>query len=221
VPVTPTARAETELIARRLAAPPTIDGNLAEWPLKNGASRVVYGEDRVSNKTDSSAKFTVAWDENYLYVAARVKDQRYVQNAHGKELYKGDSLEILLDTSLTADYYERDLSSDDFQIGLSPGSPAPGQNPEAYVWYPKKHRGTPAGVVIAAVATADGYDVEVAIPWSVFGIKPKNNRHYGFAFSVSDNDRKNGANSQESLVSNVSTRQLTDPVTWGGFVLRK
>ena len=182
-----------------------IDGNLSEWKLKYAIDEPVYGEDRVFGENDLSGQFAIAWDDDYLYLAVRVKDQKYVQNATGENLYKGDSLEILLDTKLTADYYNRSLSTDDYQLGISPGSPAPGQKMEAYLWYPKGERGKINNVTIAAKATADGYEVELAIPWSVFNINPKNNQHFGFAFSISDDD-KTDSQIQESLISNISTR---------------
>jgi hypothetical protein len=219
--VTPTARVNVELVAPRLDTPPTIDGNLSEWKLKGRAETAVFGQDRVRSEGDSSSRFTVAWDKEYLYLAARVFDQKYVQNATGRNLYKGDSLEILLDKNLTGDYYDRELNNDDFQIGISPGSPAVGQNVEVYIWYPKKLRGNPAGVVVAAVPTEDGYDVEIALSWDIFGINPKDGQHYGFAFSVSDNDKKTGENVQESLVSSVPGRKLTDPTTWGDLKLSR
>ncbi len=220
LPITPTARPNVELVAKRLNTPPTIDGDLSEWKLNRAAKYAVYGAGRIASEKDLSAQFAVAWDKDNLYLAVHVKDQKYVQNANGENLYKGDSLEILLDSKLTADYYSASLSGDDFQLGISPGSPAPGKNMEAYLWYPKKEHGKVTIVAIAAKATPDGYDVEVAIPWSVFNITPKENQHFGFAFSVSDDD-KSGAKIQESLISNVSTRKLTDPTTWGDLRLGK
>jgi hypothetical protein len=41
---------------------------------------------------------------------------------------------------------------------------------------------------------------------------------YGFAFAVSDNDNPN-ANEQQSMISNVPDRRLTNPTTWGNLVL--
>jgi hypothetical protein len=219
-PVTPTARPGTELVAKPLTSPPNLDGDLSEWNLKWSAKEAVYGADRVFSEDDCSAKFAVAWDQDYLYVAAHVLDQKYVQNATGANLYKGDSLEILFDSKLTADYYDKNLTSDDFQLGISPGSGSPGNNVEAYLWYPSGKKGKPANVVIAAKATADGYDVEVAVPWSLFAITPKANQHYGFVFSVSDDDKSDSQN-QESLVSNTATRMLTNPTTWGNLKLGK
>ena len=77
-----------------------------------------------------------------------------------------------------------------------------------------------SSVKVAAISTADGYQVEAAIPWSLFSISPQNGQHYGFAFSISDNDNAS-KNIQQSMVSNISTRVLTDPTTWGDLTLVK
>jgi hypothetical protein len=62
--------------------------------------------------------------------------------------------------------------------------------------------------------------VEVAAPWGVFGVTPGSAQHYGFAFSISDNDNLE-RNSQQSLVCNTPGRILTDPTSWGDLTLVK
>jgi hypothetical protein len=49
---------------------------------------------------------------------------------------------------------------------------------------------------------------------------PVSGNHYGFALSVNDNDDPN-KNVQQSMVSNVPGRHLTDPTTWGDLQLVK
>jgi hypothetical protein len=159
-----------------------------------------------------------AWDEDYLYISVRVRDDEYVQNARTREIFMGDSLEVLIDAKVQEDYYFRQLSPDDFQLGISPGSPTPGQNPEAYLWYPASIEGKRTDVIIGAESVEGGYYVEVAIPWDVFEVSPDEGDHFGFAFSVSDNDRA-AENVQQSMVSNISNRHLTDPTTWGDLQL--
>lgn len=201
-----------------LSSAPVIDGNLGEWTsTKYNAKDAVYGADKIKGEADLSATFMVGWDNSYLYIAAQVVDDHYVQGAKGENLYKGDSLEILFDADLNADYYVNSLSRDDHQVGISPGS-SPGSNMEAYLWYPRAKESKLNSVSIAAKPASDGYIVEVAIPWSVFGITPGTGQVYGFAFSVSDNDQA-GAAIQESMVSNTATRGLTRPMTWGVLTL--
>jgi len=217
----PLIRTASSIVANYLEKEPKIDGNLSEWKLPSYAVKhVVYGKDKWDNAADLSAKVMVAWDEANLYIGVAVTDEDYVQNESGINLYKGDSLEILFDTNLAADFYVKELSPDDFQLGISPGSPEPNTNPNAYLWFPTSLDGVPSGVRIAADRQDDGYTVEVAIPWDVFEITPQAGKHYGFAFSVSDND-KTGDSVQQTMISNVPDRRLTNPTTWGDLQLSK
>ncbi len=207
--------------AIHLDSPPTIDGVFDDWGLeKYNANYVVYGSSNWEGLNDCSAAFMVGWDKHALYIAAKVKDDRYVQNETGKDIFKGDSLEILFDQYVSADYYLAALSNDDYQLGISPGNPTPGSNPEAYLWFPASIEGERPAVKIAAIPTVDGYRVEVKIPWSVFNVAPSAGSIYGFSFSISDNDNL-AKNLQQSMVSNVKTRILINPMTWGDLILHK
>jgi hypothetical protein len=67
---------------------------------------------------------------------------------------------------------------------------------------------------IGSRARDDGYVIEAAIPWSVFEVSPYTGQNFGFAYSISDNDNPNN-NVQQSLVSFVPIRTLSDPTKWG------
>jgi hypothetical protein len=67
---------------------------------------------------------------------------------------------------------------------------------------------------------SDGYRLEAAIPWSVFGVTPANGQQFGFAISISDNDNPN-ENVQQKMVSADPFRSLVDPTTWGVLTLKK
>ena len=201
--------------------PPTIDGRLGEWKQDRYLiESVVFGKSNHAGPEDLSGRAMIGWDDSNLYLGVRVIDDKYVQNAKGSELFKGDSLDILLDTDVPTDYYLGALNGDDFQLGISPGSPNPNDHPEAYLWFPKSSEGTRGEVVVAARAREDGYVVEAAIPWSVFSVSPAHEQHFGFALSISDNDNKD-QNVQQSMVSYVSIRTLSDPTTWGDLTLIK
>ncbi len=215
---TPITRVSSD--AASLATPPSIDGPWDEWtttqyPIKN----VVFGEDNWSGPSDLQASYRVGWDSTYLYVAVKVIDDVYVQNATGANLYKGDSIEILLSTKPDADSPKLGLTANDYQIGISPGRPNVGQNMEAYLWYPEDKAGSLSNVTIGAVTMEDGYRIEFAIPWSVFGFTPVKGQVLGFAVSVSDNDNKT-ENVQQTLISSAPHRDLTDPTTWGLLTLK-
>ncbi len=220
-PVPPTALARPNgprLAARRASPPPTVDGNLNDWPdLPYLADTVTFRPENWTGIGDLSVRYDLAWDDNFLYLAAQVTDDAYVQTQRGETIFRGDSLELLLDADLASDFQSRELSGDDYQLGLSPGA-LNGDAPDAYLWFPRSRQGMPPGVMVAAQLTDSGYVLEAAIPWSLFRLTPAGGNRFGFAFSASDNDIPDTAE-QQSLVSSVATRRLTDPTSWGTLEL--
>jgi hypothetical protein len=219
----PGVRPRSPVVAQFLNTPPTLDGDWSEWKdltKEYPAGAVVYGSSNWANDDDLEASFHAGWDNNYLYIAIKVRDEKYVQNASGEIIYKGDGLELLLDTKLQEDYYYQQLSADDFQLGISPGRPDPNGTREAYLWFPSNIAGARGNVQDSSRLGRGVYRVEAAIPWSVFDLCRVDGRHYGFAISVNDNDDPNN-NVQQSMVSNVAGRQLTNPTTWGDLQLVK
>lgn len=219
--VGPEMRPKFGMVAEYFDTKPTIDGSLDEWQMdRYRVVAVVYGKNNHKGENDLSGRAMIGWDKQNLYLGIRVIDQKYVQNARVKNLYRGDSLDILVDTDVASDFYLGDLNEDDYQLGISPGSPAPGDSPQAYLWFPSGKAGTRGQVSIASRARGDGYIVEAAIPWSVFNIDPVEGQHVGFVFSISDNDNSD-RNEQQSMVSFVPIRTLDDPTTWGDLALAK
>ncbi|HLE27464.1 MAG TPA: sugar-binding protein [Anaerolineales bacterium] len=205
--------------AAHLPTPPRVDGDLNEWTLYSFINQVVYRPENWVDAADQSAAFAVGWDSQYLYLAVQLTDDRHVQTEHGELIFKGDSLELLLDADLSGDYSDARLSADDFQLGLSPGSLI-AEPAEVYLWFPVSREGKPQGVSVAAqpYPAPEGYWLEAAIPWSLFNIIPAPGDRFGFALSSSDNDNPSAAE-QQTMVSTVSTRRLTDPTTWGTLAL--
>jgi hypothetical protein len=207
------------MVAYFLDDSPQIDAVLDDWELdRYPITAVVYGRDEYDGEDDLSGRAMLGWDEDYLYVAVRVIDDVYMQDASRDEIYKGDSIDILIDTNVSADYYSQRLSGDDYQLGLSPGSPNPGDETEAYLWYPSDREGREEDVKVASRARDDGYIVEASIPWEVFNTRSYEGAHFGFALSISDND-DTGEDVQQTMISFVPIRTLTDPMTWGDLHL--
>jgi hypothetical protein len=217
-------RQGTLMKAGFLTTVPKIDGSWSEWRDKTTLyplSYVVYGAKNWTGQADLEASYGAAWDAKNLYVGFKVYDDKYVQNATGKNLYKGDSQELLIDTNLNGDLSVQELTADDFQLGLSCGNPDKGTAPEAYLWFPTGSAGSKTNVKIACVFEAGNlYRVEAAIPWSLLGVTPSNGLTLGFAAGVSDNDDAS-QNIQQTLISTAKGRVITDPTTWGWISLVK
>ena len=217
----PDMRPKFSMNAVYFSTAPTIDASLEDWTLdRYRIENVVFGKRNYDGIDDISGRAMIGWDEKNLYLGIRVIDDKYLQKSRGSNLFMGDSLDILLDTDVPSDYYLGALNGDDYQLGISPGSPLSKENLEAYLWYPKSIEGERDEVKIAARSRGDGYIVEAAIPWSVFDVNPAVGHHFGFAYSISDNDNPN-QNVQQSMVSFVPIRTLSDPTTWGDLILVK
>jgi len=198
---------------------PVIDCTLSDWAaLPDRIDQVTYRPENWTGASDNSADYNIAWDANNLYIGAHVTDDVHAQIALGELLFKGDSLELLFDSNLAGDFNDNVLSADDYQIGFTPGENKVG-GPDAYLWFPKVKAGRPANTPVSGCEdTGQGFFLETAIPWATFGVTPAGGTKFGFVLSVSDNDTK-GTTEQQSLISSVSTRKLTNPTTWGTLIL--
>lgn len=224
-------RSGKQIVAPYMKNPPVLDGTWDEWDAPQLPGNLwIYNKSAWDGPDDLDLAYRVAWDNTYLYVAVKVTDDKYVQNATGADLYKGDSIEILLDTDLLGDFYSTVLSADDYQLGISGGKGGEGlytlNGPsEAYLWFPASVAGPRSQVKIAISRGITGdskpaYRGEFAIPWSMFGVSPYNGMRLGFGVSASDNDNSS-KNVQESMISNVPNRSLVNPTTWRELYLSK
>jgi hypothetical protein len=221
----PMIRPGGSFIARYVTTAPVLDGTYEEWIEKTEKYKLpyrVYGAGNWKNQADLEGAFGAVWDNTNLYISVKVTDDSYNQRKSGEMLYKGDSVEILIDANLYGDYYVQSLGGDDFQIGLSAGNPAAGINPEAYIWYPAAKKGTSTAIQMSKVFETGSniYRVEAAIPWSLPGISPKDGLHIGFAVSISDNDSTT-SDGQDTMISTTAYRNFLNPTTWGELILRK
>jgi len=205
--------------AAYLSAPPQIDGNLTDWSSTAYTidKPLSYASSGWTGTSDLSARYYLGWDVNYLYLAVERFDDVFAQVSSGRYLYRGDDVEIQFDADLAGDQSSASLSSDDYQIGLSPGNFG-SRAPEAYLWSPRSREGALSGVSVKAVPVGQGYTLEARIPWSTFGVTPQENERFGFVLALSDNDLP-GVAAWQSMISSVAGRRLADPTTWGTLVL--
>jgi hypothetical protein len=242
----PAIRGGNVITADWMSSGPGIDGDLSGWapPIQKVINHVVWGANNWTGKSDNSGTVVAGWNKTYLYLGVRVKDDKYVQKATEEELYLGDSIEILFDRYVSADFHLQSMSADDYQIGISPGknciaatvngvkvaaipfnsnmlTTSSCDPPEAYVWFPKTEAGKTTQIKIGVLEGSEGYQVEMRIPWSLLGVtEPSEGDYYGFAVSISDND-KAGTKNQQSMTSSISTRIYSNPTTWGNLYLQK
>lgn len=218
---TVTAVSSGTIHATQLSTLPVLDGSLDEWaglPRYTSAFRV-YSVQGWNGTEDLTAVWQLGWDNNNLYIAAEITDDTHVQTQVGNTVFKGDSLEIQFDTRNDG---SSSLSQDNFQIHLSPGNFS-NLAPSSY-----RYQGTTDGrwvdapgqrVTVTAQQTSTGYIIEAAIPWLDLAMTPALDKVLGLALNADDNDTP-GTAVQEVMMSNVSTRTLSNPTSWGTLVLK-
>lgn len=220
--VTPPATGSGSVEAWRLPAAPQINGDLAEWvdlPAYESAY-VIHRAAGVTREPTLRAVWQLGWDDHYLYLAVAVADDFHVQNQTGNLIFRGDSVEMQFETN----YARRSslIGPSNFQLILSPGDF--GALPPSAFRFRGNDQGqirdyVGHGIVVAAQPTAAGYNVEAAIPWADLHHTPAAGQLLGLALNANDNDTP-GTAVQEMMMSNVPTRTLSDPTSWGTLTLR-
>ena len=202
----------------------TIDGDLTDWPQVDVVPSAfrVYTVEGWNGTADLTAIWHVAWDNDYLYFGVEVTDDVHVQTQTGNQIFRGDSVDIQLDTDRAGDYAPR-LSPDDFQVTVSPGNFADlppsaflfrGTNENQILDAPGRH-----SILVAARRVGDGYILETAVPWRDLETVPSRDLVLGAALNANDNDTP-GTAVQEMMMSHVATRTLRDPTGWGTLTLK-
>ena len=116
------------------------------------------------------------------------------------------------DYDLDGDKETNTMSSDDFQIGISPGNLVDTSPSKAY-WFPNSIEGDAFEQVQYAVQKkTDGYTIELALPWALYpSFNPQSGQTLRINIDPSDTD--NNAYIQETLLSTSPHRKLGNPRT--------
>lgn len=160
------AQIDRQLAVCRVSSPPVQDGDLSDWPTDHFV--VVRFPDQAefgvpAKKDRFEGAFSFAWDTNYLYIAADVKEDDLVCEAPANELYKDDAIELFIDPRNDG-FVWGDKS--DFQIGISPSGPD--GHPQMYAWFQNivpPDNGL-ASKIAAVTPAGAAYTVEGRIPGS-------------------------------------------------------
>jgi hypothetical protein len=169
-------------VAAHTSVPPTVDGNLADWPALPGVlvdtwNALDYGG-LISSAADASARCFHQWTATHLYAACRVDDDALVADS-GAQWWKDDTVELVLDglndnQSYGADDHKYELRIDGgFSDYTAPAHPA---------------------VAFALRTRPGGYSVELAIPAAQLGAIPMQaNRVIGLNIGLIDDDTRGEA----------------------------
>ena len=178
--------------------PVSIDGRLEDWGTIPNALElrrrelVTYGAENWTGAEDLGATVRLAWRPGGLYVAATVTDDTVFQQLTGRDMFKGDHLEIYLDFAPGVEGERTSFGRGQLQFGISPGSfglEVGGRvlPPEIHVWRPEGM--VAKGAQVAAVRLPDGYQVEAFLPFAALGeVQVAMHQDVNFEVAVSDCD---------------------------------
>ncbi len=224
-PVTPEEvfRPGEDLIADQIFV---LDGEgMPTWdfePSSIAFTDFIVHEDGWDGVSDLETDWIFGWDENFLYAQAFVTDDVYSQDAVGNQIYRGDSLNLDIDTDLDGDLAAVAPDADDFQL-LVTAANANGL-PEAWlfegngsIFVDAPRQGGTFVRVFLESDVAPLYTVEFRVAWSDLGMTPEPGMVLGFRVSANDNDVFELR--QEVMYSNVAESTLLDVTSWGTLEL--
>ena len=196
-----------------------IDGQETEWsevPKHKMRVEIDLGFE-LDNKFDLSSYFKMLWDDNHLYVFAKILDEEI--NTAADQLFEKDGFEIYIDGNNSKT--EADYNTPSFPPA------AYGNNTDFFRYIPGETQALAAWGIIDASTfesviyfTEDGYNVETKIPFSSFPDFPADAGHlFGLEFQTNDNDN----DQRQQLVKWWSDNDFSylDPSMFGTAVLFK
>ena len=176
----------------------------------------------VSGADDAGAQVRVAWDDEYLYIGADIRDQ-LVRNSHTEpgQVWAGDALWVGLK------WLDEPVLSYDFIYGFSPGDFSEVKPVPALFTRFAAARNENSSARYAVEKTKHGYIVEAGIPWSEFvpadaeqgtALKPSDGLELTADFVIYDCDAAAGATTKEKMVGWSRQTDRYDPSHGGRLV---
>jgi hypothetical protein len=199
------------LSARRLT--PSIDGNLSEWE----GNLVEFDADKdreygsISSPADFAAAFGMTWDDKNLYFAANVTDNKIVARELPAEIYKGDCIELYLDTKTKGKNF---LWGDKeyYQIGFAPDCSL--GKPVSWSWFQGGEQAQ--NVKMIGKRAENGYTIEASISMAFIAQQARAGEELGMSVSIHDLDAEKNDGTDKKLTwcfKKVGSRFVLGTVT--------
>jgi hypothetical protein len=119
-----------------------------------------------------SARFALGWNDSQLYLGFDLSDSALNQPFRGRDITKGDTVSIILETAFRKNFRSTDTDGDEYHIFFSPGdfgSVMPSvYSAEDYLPPRPVARDTSNDIKAAWKKTPKGFSGDIAIPVSWF-----------------------------------------------------
>jgi len=158
-----------------------IDGEIGEWKRQGLRIPLVAQKFGETDPDSFSAMVSLAWDQEYLYLMADVKDDTIFQSDAGP-IWRNDGLEIFLSTKKGT----RQM----VQYLLAPvlGNAFSEARIEKQLYATQESFFNDPDLKIASRTHEVGYSVELAIPFSSLSLQPAEGDTLAFNFYIGDSD---------------------------------
>ena len=215
---------EGRLVCPKVTMQSNQKANLKEWnPLTHGFAQFEIRESQVSrwnyfnthlafgvppdSDDDCSAQFWIAWNEEYFYLIAEVRDDvvEFCENIGKKPLLSQDALYLVFSVD------EPQITIREFYIECTPlGNSARifARDSERNTWESLAKNKT------QWAATSSGYCLKTAIPWTAIGVQPRRGAVIGFDAVIVDVDHKSTGRVQRTLSWSGSTTEIWADRSW-------
>jgi len=157
-----------------------IDGNLSEWQrlrpaiLDRKYQYVVSSGPAWGGKEDLAGKFWAGWDDKRFLLAAKVTDDKHVQPYRGYYVYSGDAVRFGISSGEGYQYYVMGVNH---------------QGQTSFCQLSPSHRSFNTGVEARAVRKDKETLYELAVDWSVLGVKEEKRQDLKFGLLIQDRDQ--------------------------------
>lgn len=189
---------QTAEIRRRLpgftAVPRFRGGNFLDNGLKGNPMFLLNRRDQVlpadpavgwNSPKDLSASASIAWDDRFFYFECTVTDPVFCQPFSGREIWKGDAIQLAFDSDCDAIPGGYDQNDSEFGFALTPGGPL------AWRWHARagKSAGAPVSLPLRILRKNGKVIYRAAIPWEELSDSaPRPGRLFGFNFIAGSNN---------------------------------
>ncbi|MHC4241210.1 MAG: sugar-binding protein, partial [Planctomycetota bacterium] len=154
-----------ELVIDCLRGTPTVDGDLSDWNLGSMTPAILDTAEQLSSDSadiagwagpgDSSGEFYMLWDDENVYIAVVMKDDKLSQNKTGGDIWNADAVEVFFSTLNAVGGHD-----EHYQYGFD-------FKEQTWLW---DAMGNATGEIdylqVASSITGDGYIIEASIPHS-------------------------------------------------------
>ncbi|HID57532.1 TPA: hypothetical protein EYP37_13435, partial [Candidatus Poribacteria bacterium] len=193
-----------------------LDWKFDDWPKAVPWHKVPHdmGTQPAPNDDDASFEFACLADDNFLYFAIKIHDDKKVVDEDvGCNVWKDDSFEVYIDGG-----NEKAASYDGNDSQVTIGRDNVGGDPDN----PKlggcvgQLQGPNTGTKAVVVDTDYGWAGEVALPLQTWGIKPADGKVIGFNVHLNDDDDK-GPRDHKLIwsVKDVADQSWKNPSVFG------